>query len=94
MSKTKMNNMDTDAIDLMDEKELRAELRRMLGWARSWKECAIAWREIDRQRQHDMPELAERARIRAQMAEECAANILDNSQAQAPAGLTNGTIET
>ena len=84
MSKTKINNMDTDAIDSMDEKELRAELRRILGWARNWKECATAWRETDRLRQHDMPELAERARIRAQMAEECAANILENEIAQTP----------
>ena len=89
-----MNNMDTDAIDTMDAEELRAELRRMLGWAKNWKNCAIAWRETDRLRQHDMPELAERARIRAQMAEECAANILQNSQAQSPAGLINVTIET
>ena len=83
--------MDSDAIDSMDVEELRAELRRMLGWARNWKNCARAWRETDRLRQHDMPELAERARIRAEMAEECAANILQNSQAQSSAGLTNAT---
>ena len=83
--------MDTDAIDTMDAEELRAELRRMLGWAEVWKKFATTWREIDRQRQHDMPELAERARIRAQMAEECAANILQNIQSQSSAGLTDAT---
>jgi hypothetical protein len=72
--------MESDQIDIMDAEELRVELRRMLGWAEIWKKCASAWRETDRLRQHDMPELAQRARIRAQMAEECAANILQNTE--------------
>ena len=88
-----MNNMDTDAIDTMDAEELRAELRRMLDWARNWKKCASEWREVDRRRQQDMHEVAQRARIRAQMAEECAANILQNVEAKS-SGLTNVTIET
>ena len=75
-----MNNIESDQIDIMDAEELRVELRRMLGWAESWKKCATAWRETDRLRQHDMPELAQRARIRAQMAEACAANILQNNK--------------
>ena len=90
---TKINNMESDQIDSMDAEELRVEIRRMLGWADNWKKCATAWRETDRLRQHDMPELAERARIRAQMAEECAANILQNVEAKS-SGLTNVTIET
>ena len=72
--------MESEQIDIMDAEELRVELRRMLGWATSWQNCATAWREIDRLRQHDMPEMAARARIRAQMAEECAANILQNTE--------------
>ena len=72
--------MESDQIDIMDAEELRVELRGMLGWATNWKKCASAWRETDRLRQHDMPEMAARARIRAQMAEECAANILQNNK--------------
>lgn len=78
-------------MDIMDAEELRVELRRMLACAENWKKCATAWREIDRLRQHDVPELAQRARIRAQMAEECAADILQNTQAQSSAGLTDAT---
>jgi len=76
--------MEPDQIDMMDAEELRVELRRMLGWAENWKRCAAAWREIDRLRQHDAPDIAERARVRAQTAEECAADLLQNAATQAP----------
>ena len=67
--------MEPDRIDMMDAEELRVELRRMMGWAENWKRCAAAWREIDRLLQHDAPDAAEHARVRAQTAEECAADL-------------------